>query len=235
MSEDRIDTRGKLSPARRLMKRLHPESIPPIGALFYNAVSGTSVFQHHYELVANDIATGQAEGRLLDIGTGPGRLLITLHQQSPRMRLIGIDSSPSMVAKARTNLARAGAAEVIEMLEGNASRLPFGDGALDMVVSTGSVHHWKDPIVALNEIYRVLKAGARALLYDVVSDTPQSVLDEMAREFGKLKTKMFWLHAFEEPFYSRENFAALAAESLFRKGETRFVGILCCLGLRKAR
>ena len=57
----------------------------------------------------------------------------------------------------------------------------------------------------------------------------------MAREFGKLKTKMFWLHAFEEPFYSRENFAALAAESLFRKGETRFVGILCCLGLRKAR
>jgi hypothetical protein len=42
-----------------------------------------------------------------------------------------------------------------------------------------------------------------------------------------------WLHAFEEPFYSQKAFGLLAQPSLFRKGETRFMGVLCCLILKK--
>jgi len=35
---------------------------------------------------------------------------------------------------------------VIEIEEGNASQLPFGDNFFDIAVSTGSIHPWKDPI-----------------------------------------------------------------------------------------
>ena len=224
---------AKLSPGRRLLKRFHPEGIPRLGTILYDAISGTSIFQHHYRMVARDILSYCTEGSLLDIGTGPGRLLIELHRLSPRMRLVGIDISPPMVIKARQNVADTGLSEAIEIEEGHASRIPFGDDSFEVVVSTGSIHHWKDPTAGLDEVYRVLRPGAYALMYDLVSDTPASILKEMAREFGRWRTSLFWLHSFEEPFYTRQAYESLAGPTLFRQGETRFVGLLCGLILKK--
>jgi ubiquinone/menaquinone biosynthesis C-methylase UbiE len=149
------------------------------------------------------------------------------------MRLVGIDVSRPMVDKARQNMVAAGLSDAIEIREGNADRLPFADSSFDIVVSTGSIHHWKEPIAALDEAYRVLRPGAYALMYDVVSDTPSSVLDNMASEHGRFKTWLFWLHGFEEPFYSRQRYEGLARPTLFKEGRTKFVGILCCLILQK--
>ncbi len=224
---------AKLSFGRRLLKHIHPEGIPWPGSFFYNAISGTAIFQGHYEMVAKDILNYCTQGRLLDVGTGPGRLLVKLHQQSPEMRLVGIDSSPSMVAKARENMAKAGLSDAIEIKEGNASQIPFAGDNFDIVVSQWSVHHWKHPTEALNEVYRVLKPGGYALMYDLVSDTPVEVLDEMGRKFGRWKMRLLWLHGFEEPFYDRENYAVIAHPTLFKGGQTRFVGILCCLIMKK--
>ena len=42
-----------------------------------------------------------------------------------------------------------------------------------------------------------------------------------------------WLHAFEEPFYSRKDFELLARPTLFKEGRTKFVGLFYCLILRK--
>ncbi len=223
----------KLSPIRKFLKIFHPEGIPRIGTVFYNAITTAYVFQRNYDLVARDILSYNSEGSLLDIGTGPGWLLVKLYHQSPRLRITGLDISPSMVAKARKNIVDARLSEAIEVREGNASRLPFADNTYDTIVSTGSIHHWKDPIGGLNEIYRVLKSGGYALLYDMVSDTPTSVLKEMAREHGRLKMMLLWLHAFEEPFYTHRAFEELARPSSFKEGQTRFVGVLCCLTLKK--
>ncbi len=224
-----------LSPARKLLKVFHPEGIPWPGTVFYNAVSKTSIFQRNYELVARDILTYCSEGSILDIGTGPGWLLVKLHHLSPRLRVTGLDASRSMVAKARKNMANAGLSEVVEVKEGNAGNLPYANDSFDTVVSTGSIHHWKNPTVGLNEVHRVLKHGGYALMYDLVSDTPESVLREAAREFGKLKIVLLWLHAFEEPFYSCKGFELLARPTLFKEGRTRFVGVMYCLILKKAR
>jgi ubiquinone/menaquinone biosynthesis C-methylase UbiE len=224
---------AKLSLGRRLLKLVHPEGIPWPGSVIYNAMSSAAIFQGHYELVAKDILSYCAQGSLLDIGTGPAWLLLKLHQKSPAMRLVGIDSSPSMVAKAKKNMAEAGLADVIEITEGNASQIPFADRSFDIVVSTGSIHHWKHPIAALNDVYRVLKPGGYALMYDLVTDTPAAILNEMAHQFGRLKMTLFWLHGFEEPFYNRQNYESLARPTLFKDGRTQFVGLLCCLILKK--
>lgn len=224
---------AKLSPVRRWLKFLHPEGIPWPGTFFYNAISSTHLFQRHYEWVAKDIVRYCEKGSLLDIGTGTGWLLLKLHQISPKMRLVGLDVSSSMVAQGRKNMARAGLADLIDIREGNASDIPFPDECFDIVVSTGSIHHWKEPEAGLNEVYRVLKDRGYALMYDVVSDTPEMILEEIRREFGRLRTMIFWLHGFEEPFYTRKDFEALARSTLFKEGRSRFVGLLCCLTLRK--
>jgi ubiquinone/menaquinone biosynthesis C-methylase UbiE len=224
---------AKLSLGRRLLKLVHPEGIPWPGSVIYNAINKAAVFQGHYELVARDILSYCAQGSLLDIGTGPAWLLLKIHQRSPAMRLVGIDSSSSMVAKARKNMAEAALSDVIEIREGNASQIPFVDRSFDIVVSQWSVHHWKHPVAALNDVYRVLKSGGYALMYDLVTDTLAAILEEMAREFGRLKMTLCRLHSFEEPFYSRENYESLAQPTLFKEGRTRFVGISCCLILKK--
>jgi len=226
---------ARLSLARRLLKIFHPEGIPWPGTAFYNAISETSVFQRHYDLIAKDILNYCSGESILDVGTGPGWLLVKLHQRSPRLRVMGLDVSPSMVAKAQKNMANAGLSDIIEIKEGEASRMPFADGFFDTVVSTGSIHHWKEPTYSLNEIYRVLKYGWYALMYDLVSDTPTSVLKERAHEFGRLKMLLLWLHTFEEPFYSRKDFELLARPTLFKEGRTQFVGLFYCLILKKGK
>jgi hypothetical protein len=72
-----------------------------------------------------------------------------------------------------------------------------------------------------------------ALIYDPVRDTPASILKAAGREFGRFRLSLLWLHAFEEPFYSREDLESLARASQFKDGQTRFVGVLCSLILQK--
>jgi ubiquinone/menaquinone biosynthesis C-methylase UbiE len=224
-----------LSPARRVLKLVHPEGIPMVGTILYNALSRTGIFQRTYAVLARDIADRCSAGSLLDIGTGPGWLLVELHRLAPGLELVGLDASGAMVAKARENIDAAGLSGTIEVEEGNASRLPFSDGSFDAVASTGSIHHWKDPTGALYEVHRVLKPGGCGLLYDLVSDTPASVLKDVAREFGRLRMLLLWLHAFEEPFYSCRGLEELPRTTPFGEGRTRFVGVMCCLTLEKRR
>lgn len=49
----------------------------------------------------------------------------------------------------------------------------------------------------------------------------------------RLRVTLLWLHSFEEPFYDPQDLEALAAATKFREGQTKFVGILCCLVMRK--
>lgn len=225
---------AELSPLRKLLKVFHPEGIPGPGAAIYNALSSVDIFQRNYEWVAKHILEHCSRGSLLDIGTGPGWLLLTLHRLNPELTLVGLDVSPAMVAKAHGNIAQEGLSSKIEIHEGNANRMPFEEDVFDIIVSTGSIHHWKNPARGLDEIYRVLKPGGYALIYDIVSDTPRPVLKEAGREFGKLKKLLFWLHGFEEPFYSQAAFEALAQSTRFGKGQISYVGVLCCLTMQKA-
>ena len=219
---------------RQALARLHPQGIPWPASLLYDLVSRSSVFQRHYELVAEDILSHCQPGNLLDVGTGPGWLLVKLHQLRSAAKLTGVDISPAMVAKARQNMKKAGCAEAIEIREAGAQCLPFADGSFDTVVSTGSLHHWKDPVGGLNEVHRVLRPGGHGLIYDLVRRMPEHVRQQAARQYGRLWMTLSWLHSFEEPFYAPEDMEQLAASTRFGRGQTRFVGVLCCLILRKA-
>lgn len=98
---------------------------------------------------------------------------------------------------------------------------------------TGSLHHWKAPVVALNEVHRVLRVGGTALVYDLVHKLPPAVAEAARHRFGSLRACLLWLHSFEEPFYSPQEMAALAPATRFQRVEIQFIGALCCLVLRK--
>ncbi len=217
-----------LSRPRRWLKRVHPEGIPFPGTTLYDWISRRDVFQRHYDLLARDILRHISAGAVLDIGTGPGWLLLKLRERAPGLKLVGLDISPAMVERARKNLG-----PEIEVRQGNAAGLPFEAAAFDAIVSTGSVHHWKEPEACFREIHRVLKPGGLALIYDLVSDTPKPALRQMAKDFGRLHMVLLWVHSFEEPFYAEESFRALAPAALYDLVQAGFVGVVCGLVLRR--
>lgn len=218
---------------RQLLKRFHPEGIPWPGSVFYNALSSTKIFLRHYELVAHDIAYYGTAKCLLDIGTGPGHLLLALRKTLPYTKLVGVDISPAMIAHAQSNLKTHRTDSHIKVLVVGANALPFDDGTFDRVVSTGSLHHWSDPVNALSEAHRVLKAGGYALMYDLVRNMPKTVFEDVRGRFGRFHLALLWIHSFEEPFLNVEEMDALGSRTDFTVEGTKFIGALCCLILRK--
>ena len=103
-----------------------------------------------------------------EVGCGPGHLSIRLARQHG-LEVTGLDLDPAMIARARANTDRpeAGDQRRPEFLVGDVAALAFPDGSFDLVVSILSMHHWADPAAGLAEIGRVLRPGARALIWDL--------------------------------------------------------------------
>lgn len=218
---------------RKIIKRFHPEGIPAPLSCIYNTLTRTGIFQQHYALVAEEVKKYCKKGKIVDIGTGPGWLLLAIRKAFPQLQLSGIDISPSMIEKAKYNLHKRNNCKDIELLLGSVTELPYEDNSIDCVTSTGSMHHWKDIPNGLTEIHRVLKKNSYALIYDLPLKIPDDIFKESVRKFGRYRMTILWLHSFEEPFYSREEMEALPINTPFKKGKTHFTGALCCLELRK--
>ena len=104
------------------------------------------------------------EGRLLDIGTGTGRVLELL---APRVRQgLGVDASKAMLALARARLSAPGLAHCAVRLA-DMYRLPLADRSFDTVVLQMVLHHAEDPEGAVLEATRVLAPNGRLLVIDL--------------------------------------------------------------------
>jgi ubiquinone/menaquinone biosynthesis C-methylase UbiE len=118
-----------------------------------------------YRRLARDAATlAPAGGAVLDVGTGPGVLLVELARLRPDLQLTGLDRSPDMVAAAQRKLAPLGGRATA--VTGDAADLPFPDGSFDLIVSSASLHHWEHPENAAPQLARVLRPGGRVCIYD---------------------------------------------------------------------
>lgn len=114
------------------------------------------------------LLNGRERGRALDIGTGPGQIVIKLGYRLTRWKFTGIDRSATMIEKAREALATAGelAGRVdFRVADGNA--LDFADNTFDMVVCNSVLHHIREPQKLFAEIARVVKPGGAILLRDL--------------------------------------------------------------------
>jgi len=138
--------------------------LPSAGA--YDALVGT-VLEGFYAHVVGEVAAVHQSGKILEVGSGPGRLAVRLAREAPDITLTGVDISEAMVERASHRAAKAGLSERVRFEVGDVGALPFADGEFDGVVSTLSLHHWPDPARGLAEIHRLLKPGGEARIYDL--------------------------------------------------------------------
>jgi ubiquinone/menaquinone biosynthesis C-methylase UbiE len=135
-----------------------------------------------YRRIADDLVDTLPESAdVLDVGTGPGILLVELAKRRPDLRLAGIDLSADMIELAQRNTREFG--DRVSVRVGDVVHLPFADGSFDAMTTSLSSHHWDDPVGAVPELARVLRPGGRLYVYDF-RFAPFDVLADTARERG---------------------------------------------------
>jgi len=147
---------------------------------------------------------------VLDLGSGAGNdVFIARHETGTSGRVIGVDMTPEMVAKAGANCEKLGH-DNVEFRLGEIEHLPVETSSVDVVISNCVLNLVPDKRAAFAEIHRVLKPGARFCISDIVSSAPlpEWTLQVVALYVGCVAGAI-----------PREDYLAIIAEAGFRDVE----------------
>ncbi|MFD1747583.1 class I SAM-dependent methyltransferase [Rhizobium helianthi] len=114
------------------------------------------------------VAAGKPR-RVVDLGCGPGDVLLRIRRHAPDWDLTGADISPRMLAIARDAQEERLAADTrrIHWLLTNGRNLACADGSFDVVMSNSVLHHVADAVQFWREIRRIAEEGAHVFVRDL--------------------------------------------------------------------
>jgi ubiquinone/menaquinone biosynthesis C-methylase UbiE len=170
---------------------------------------------------------------VLEIAPGPGYLAIELAKLTG-CRMVGVDISHTFVRLARDNARRAGLDIAFEW--GDAADLPFPTDGFDFIVCCAAFKNFLQPLVALDEMHRVLKPGGTAVIIDLRKDFSPRDVDDYVRGKGLINgavIKLTFNTMLKKRAYTQEAITRLASQSQFGGGDIRLDSIGFELWLRK--
>ncbi|MCX8012084.1 MAG: class I SAM-dependent methyltransferase [Desulfobacterota bacterium] len=138
----------------------------------------------------------QTAGVLIDLGCGPGDILIRTMKFIPRFFFIGLDASTEMIKLAVEEVKKNQYSQKIFFLQGDAKKLSFTSQTFDVIISNSLVHHLLDPLPLWEEVKRVIKPGGTVLFRDLCRpSTPEAAWEIVEKYSGNepslLKTLFF--------------------------------------------
>lgn len=123
---------------------------------------------------------------VLDLGSGAGfDAFLAWRRVGPTGRVIGVDMTDDMLAQARANAEKLGAANV-EFRKGVIEKLPLEDASVDLVISNCVINLSVDKPAVFREIARVLKPGGRIAVSDLVllQELPKDIANSVSAYVG---------------------------------------------------
>jgi demethylmenaquinone methyltransferase/2-methoxy-6-polyprenyl-1,4-benzoquinol methylase len=143
-------------------------------------------------LVAESLSLGD-NARVLDVGTGTGKLAEAVGRALPRARVIGVDFTLPMLRQARHASLFAGA---------DALTLPFADGQFDAVVSGFVIRNLADVPAGIAEQARVLRPGGQLAVMETTPGPPNLLRPVFRLYFSRLVPLLGHLIAGDESAYT---------------------------------
>jgi ubiquinone/menaquinone biosynthesis C-methylase UbiE len=182
-----------------------------------------------FKALAGRIAAELAPGsRVLEVAPGPGYFAIELAKLGAAIpggyRITGLDISRTFVDIARRKAMEARAA--VEFRLGNAAHMPFESKSFDFLLCRAAFKNFTEPLQALQEMYRVLSPGGRALIIDLRKDASPDSIDQAVEKMhlgavNSMITKFTFRHMLLKRAYSKPEFERLVDQTKFGRVEIR--------------
>lgn len=131
---------------------------------------------------------------VLDLACGPANQLAQIAAVNPDARFVGVDLSAEMLKKAEAVVTQRGLSNVAFKVSDIAALTWFGDGSVDVVISTLSLHHLPDRQTlgrAFAEVKRVLKPNGRVYLSDLGCLRSESSIAQFAGQYADQQPEVF--------------------------------------------
>ena len=123
---------------------------------------------------------------VVDLGSGGGLdVFLAAKMVGPEGRAIGIDMTPAMIERGRTN-AKAGGYTNVEFYQSTIDNIPLPDASVDCIISNCVLNLAPDKPAVFREIARILKPGGRLAVSDIAlkGDLPEAIAKSMAAYVG---------------------------------------------------
>ena len=143
---------------------------------------------------------------ILDIGCGDGTLDVFLAKEG-RIKIVGLDISPAGFSHAKKKALADGVEDLVTCVKGSVYDMTFAkDNEFDAATLVYSLHHIENPISALKEVRRVIKAGGKILILECIAQDEEcfvcctfkkSGLSAILNKAGFLNTKTEFLETVE--------------------------------------
>lgn len=106
-------------------------------------------------------------GRIMDVGCGPGTVVIELARAFPDSEVVGIDLSEPLLDIARQSAVDAGLSDRIVLEVADVQDIPYEANSFDALANLNMFHIVEDPIAMLNEMERILVPDGYLMLGDI--------------------------------------------------------------------
>jgi SAM-dependent methyltransferase len=152
-----------------------PERFGSVTSFLYRRWGQPSLEPLHRR-IASEIPAD--DGRLLDVGCGPGQLDRLLARAHPQLTVVALDGSPAMVRQAM----RGAPLPNLEFRQGTIEEAGFRE-EFGFALSVLSFHHWEEPVEGLDAVARALKPNGRFWIYEA---DPEAPIEEIRRDEAPL-------------------------------------------------
>ncbi len=166
------------------------EAVPILGARISTTLRD-QLMEGIYRAVAEDVVSQATTGELLDLGGGPGRLAVEIARRARDLQITRMDPTPDLVQLAEARTHNAGVGRQAKVVHGDIQDIPFPEGSFDFVVAIRAFQSSEAPETALAEIYRVLRPGGKAWIYDFRKETPREAWDLVRQRLPLLTQPLF--------------------------------------------
>jgi len=169
---------------------------------------------------AREVAKHIKEGdSVLEIAPGAGYLSIELAKLG-NYKITGMDISKDLVDICTSNAKEAGVQ--VEFQQGNVSEMPFRAETFNCIVCVLAFKNFKEPLKALEQMYRVLKPSGMALIMDLNRNASMKATKNVAERMGLKGIKAYVAGAIQRSAsYSRNEFEAFISQTEFKNYEIR--------------
>jgi ubiquinone/menaquinone biosynthesis C-methylase UbiE len=218
----------------RSQRRLKLPEMEGVVARWYTGLRSSGPQLEAYRKQAPTLTAGlEAGADVLEVAPGPGYLAIEVARLG--FHVTGVDISRTFVEIASDHARRAGV--TVDFRQGDAANLPLESESFDLVVCQAAFKNFRQPVIALDEMHRVLRTGATAVIQDMSGEASHADIEREVNEMelGLLNAFMTkgTLEMLRRRAYSRAQFERLAAESAFQGCEIKAEGMSVEVRLKK--